>query len=103
MPRCAATGRCLRSTTTRCPGQGSGRRCPWWPARPAPDVFMVAAGPRLAVLLEQCLGPVPGGTGRYARELGGALVSTAPAGASVAVWTAWHRDVSAALVPGASG
>jgi glycosyltransferase involved in cell wall biosynthesis len=64
---------------------------------------VVAAGPRLAVLLEQCLGPVPGGTGRYARELAGALVSTAPSGASVSVWTAWHRSVSAAVVPGAGG
>lgn len=64
---------------------------------------MSSTGPRLAVLLEQCLGPVPGGTGRYARELAGALVSEAPAGASVHGWTAWHRDVAAAAVPGAAG
>jgi glycosyltransferase involved in cell wall biosynthesis len=64
---------------------------------------MAGSGPRVTVLLEQVLGPVPGGTGRYAREVAGALVATAPSGASVSVWTAWHRDVSAAAVPGASG
>jgi glycosyltransferase involved in cell wall biosynthesis len=58
---------------------------------------------RVAFLLEQCLAPVPGGTGRYARELAGALVSTAPSGASVSIWTAWHRSVSPAVVPGARG
>lgn len=55
------------------------------------------------MVLEQCLSPVPGGTGRYARELAAALVREAPAGAVVDVWTAWHRDVSAAGVPGAGG
>jgi glycosyltransferase involved in cell wall biosynthesis len=64
---------------------------------------MAAAGPRVAVLLEQVLGPVPGGTGRYARELAAALASTAPPGAAVAVWTAWHRSVAAAAVPGSDG
>jgi glycosyltransferase involved in cell wall biosynthesis len=63
----------------------------------------VNGGIRLGVLLEQVLGPVPGGTGRYARELAGALVAEARSGASVAVWTAWHRDVAAAAVPGAAG
>jgi glycosyltransferase involved in cell wall biosynthesis len=60
-------------------------------------------GIRLGILLEQCLGPVPGGTGRYARELAGALVEEAPPASSVRVWTAWHRDTSAARVPGAAG
>jgi glycosyltransferase involved in cell wall biosynthesis len=57
----------------------------------------------VAVVLEQCLGPVPGGTGRYAREVAGGLVDTAPAGGEVRGWTAWHRDTSAAVVPGAGG
>ncbi|MGA9693498.1 MAG: glycosyltransferase family 1 protein, partial [Pseudonocardiaceae bacterium] len=36
--------------------------------------------PKLVVLLEQLLAPVPGGTGRYSRELTAALAATAPAG-----------------------
>ena len=35
---------------------------------------------RLAVVLEQCLAPVPGGTGRYSREVAAALARTAGAG-----------------------
>ncbi len=58
---------------------------------------------RVAVLLEQVLGRVPGGTGRYAREVGAALASEAPAGSAVHGWTAWHRDVSAARVEGMGG
>jgi glycosyltransferase involved in cell wall biosynthesis len=58
---------------------------------------------RVAVLVEQVLAPVPGGTGRYARELAAALAQTAPAGAEVTGWTAWHRDVRAARVPGVRG
>ena len=46
---------------------------------------------------------MPGGTGRYAREIAAALVGEAPAGATVRGWTAWHRDVAAARVPGAKG
>lgn len=46
---------------------------------------------RVGLLLEQCLAPVPGGTGRYSRELFRALAETAPEGSSVAGWTAWHR------------
>jgi glycosyltransferase involved in cell wall biosynthesis len=58
---------------------------------------------RLGFLLEQCLGRVPGGTGRYARELAAALVEEAPLGATVHGWTAWHRDVAPAQVPGVFG
>lgn len=58
---------------------------------------------RVAVLLEQCLAPVPGGIGRYSREVAQALAETAPAGSSVAGWTAWHRDPAAAGVPGVLG
>jgi glycosyltransferase involved in cell wall biosynthesis len=64
---------------------------------------VTAGGIRLGILLEQCLGPVPGGTGRYARELAEALVDEAPPASSVRVWTAWHRDPAAARVPGAAG
>lgn len=53
---------------------------------------------RVGLLLEQCLAPVPGGTGRYSRELALALLRTAPAGSSVAGFTAWHR--SPLSVPG---
>jgi glycosyltransferase involved in cell wall biosynthesis len=58
---------------------------------------------RVAVLLEQCLAPVPGGTGRYAGEVAAALAATAPAGSTVAGWTAWHRDVGPARVAGVAG
>ena len=46
---------------------------------------------RVGLLLEQCLAPVPGGTGRYSHELLQALRRTAPAGSSVEGWSAWHR------------
>jgi len=63
----------------------------------------VPGGVRVGFLLEQCLAPVPGGTGRYSREIAAALAATAPPGAEVAGWTGWHRDVSAAAVPGVEG
>jgi glycosyltransferase involved in cell wall biosynthesis len=55
---------------------------------------------RVGVVVEQCLARVPGGSGRFARELGAALVRRAPSGSSVHGFTAWHRDVRAASVPG---
>ena len=62
---------------------------------------------RLTVVLEQCLAPVPGGTGRYSREIAAALARTAGAGvagvAGVSGVVAWHRDVTAATVPGVGG
>lgn len=58
---------------------------------------------RVAVLLEQVLAPVPGGTGRYALEVAKALVAEAPPGSPVTTWTAWHRDPSPARLPGAVG
>lgn len=60
-------------------------------------------GPRVGLIMEQCLTPVPGGTGRYTREIASALVAAAPAGATVTGWTAWHRDVEPARVPGVRG
>ena len=47
---------------------------------------------RIGLVLEQCLAPVPGGTGRYSQELALALHRTAPAGGSVTGVTAWHRQ-----------
>jgi glycosyltransferase involved in cell wall biosynthesis len=70
------------------------------PAAPDP---VCEQGIRAAVVVEQVLGRVPGGTGRYAREITRALAARAPRGAGVAAWTAWHPEVSAATVPGASG
>jgi glycosyltransferase involved in cell wall biosynthesis len=58
---------------------------------------------RLAVIVEQCLAPVPGGTGRYARELAAALAATAPPGSAVTGWTAWHRDRTGARIDGVRG
>ncbi len=57
---------------------------------------------RLGVLLEQCLAPVPGGTGRYSREMAAALARSADADS---VWgvTAFHRDTAAARTPGVDG
>lgn len=46
---------------------------------------------RVSVVLEQCLAPVPGGTGRYSRELTQALAAQAPSGSTVEGVTAWHR------------
>lgn len=47
---------------------------------------------RVGLVLEQCLAPVPGGTGRYSRELAKALVRTAPPGSAVLGVTTFHRD-----------
>jgi len=58
---------------------------------------------RLGILVEQALAPVPGGTGRYAVELAAALARSAGPGDAVTGWTAWHRDVVAATVPGVAG
>jgi glycosyltransferase involved in cell wall biosynthesis len=55
------------------------------------------------VLVEQLLAPVPGGTGRYTRELTAALAATAPAGWVVSSVVAKHRDPSAAMIPGVDG
>jgi glycosyltransferase involved in cell wall biosynthesis len=59
--------------------------------------------PELVVITEQLLAPVPGGTGRYTRELAGALAATAPQGWTVTGVTARHGDLSVAVVPGLNG
>lgn len=58
---------------------------------------------RVGLVLEQCLAPVPGGTGRYSREIAAALARRAPGGSAVAGVTAWHRDPEPAAVPGVAG
>lgn len=55
------------------------------------------------MLAEQLLAPVPGGTGRYTRELLAALAATAPAGWTVVAATARHRDRHVAAVEGVAG
>jgi glycosyltransferase involved in cell wall biosynthesis len=58
---------------------------------------------RLAVIVEQVLAPVPGGTGRYAAEIAAALAAAAPAGSTVTGWTAWHRETGPARLGGVAG
>lgn len=55
------------------------------------------------MLTEQLLAPVPGGTGRYTRELVTALAATAPHDWTVAGVTATHKDLSPAVVTGVAG
>ncbi|HEY2700552.1 MAG TPA: glycosyltransferase family 1 protein [Pseudonocardiaceae bacterium] len=59
--------------------------------------------PQLVVLAEQLLAPVPGGTGRYTRELLTALATHAPDGWSVSSAVAKHSDPSLAVLPGVDG
>ncbi|WP_189060024.1 glycosyltransferase family 4 protein [Longimycelium tulufanense] len=59
--------------------------------------------PELVVITEQLLAPVPGGTGRYTRELVAVLAATAPAGWEVTGAVARHSDPSAAIIPGVAG
>jgi glycosyltransferase involved in cell wall biosynthesis len=49
---------------------------------------------RLAVVAEQLLAAVPGGTGRYTAGLVGGLLRTSAPDDSVAGWAAWHLDVT---------
>ena len=58
---------------------------------------------RLGIVVEQCLGPVPGGTGRYAYEVAAALAGRASGTDDVSTWTAWHADTTAARVSGTTG
>ena len=58
---------------------------------------------KLTVIVEQCLAPVPGGTGRYATQITAALAASAPAGWQVRTVTAWHRDLTRARIDGADG
>jgi glycosyltransferase involved in cell wall biosynthesis len=58
---------------------------------------------RAGLILEQTLAPVPGGTGRYSRELAVALAATKAPHDTVRTWVAWHRSVAPALVDGVLG
>lgn len=59
--------------------------------------------PSLVVIAEQLLAPVPGGTGRYTRELTLALARAAPSGWTVSTVVARHRDPGPATIPGVEG
>jgi glycosyltransferase involved in cell wall biosynthesis len=59
--------------------------------------------PELTVIVEQTLAPVPGGTGRYAREITAALAAEPRPGWRIRTVTAWHRDVSPAAIQGVDG
>ncbi|SFD94769.1 glycosyltransferase family 4 protein [Blastococcus tunisiensis] len=56
---------------------------------------------RVAVVLEQCLAPVPGGTGRYSAEVAAALAGRPDL--AVSGWVAWHRRPGAARPAGVDG
>lgn len=58
---------------------------------------------RLGYLVEQLLSPVPGGTGRFAAELGAALAATATGRDRVLGYCAWHRDTRPGGIPAVSG
>lgn len=55
------------------------------------------------MIAEQLLAPVPGGTGRYTRELTLALAKAAPPGWTVTTVVARHRDPGPAAIPGVQG
>jgi glycosyltransferase involved in cell wall biosynthesis len=59
--------------------------------------------PRLVVIAEQLLARVPGGAGRYSRELTLALAKCAPPGWTVSTVVARHSDPSPAVIPGVEG
>ena len=57
----------------------------------------------MTVIVEQCLSPVPGGTGRYAREITRALATHRRPGWVIRTVVGWHRDIWAATIAGADG
>ena len=59
--------------------------------------------PTLTVIVEQLLAPIPGGTGRYAREITTAIAAHPRPGWRVRTVTAWHRAVQSAVIPGVAG
>ncbi len=58
---------------------------------------------RVGLIVEQLLAAVPGGTGRFTRQMAAALVATAAPGDAVDGWCGWRRDTSAAVVDGLGG
>ncbi|GAA2816621.1 glycosyltransferase family 1 protein [Saccharopolyspora taberi] len=59
--------------------------------------------PELVAIAEQLLAPVPGGTGRYTRELLRAMASTAPSGWRLTSVVSRTGDPAAAAVDGVGG
>lgn len=59
--------------------------------------------PVLTVVVDQLLASVPGGTGRYTREITAALAAAPRAGWQVRTVTSWHRDPTAARIGGVDG
>ena len=59
--------------------------------------------PELTVVVEQLLASVPGGTGRYARQITAARAAAPRPGWRVRTVSAWHRDLSPAVIAGADG
>jgi glycosyltransferase involved in cell wall biosynthesis len=57
----------------------------------------------VGVVVEQLVAPVPGGTGRWTRELARALAATAGEGDRVSGWCAWRADTRPAGVPAVAG
>lgn len=57
----------------------------------------------LVAIADQLLAPVPGGTGRYTRELLRAMAATAPAGWELATVVSRSGDPAAARIPGVAG
>ncbi len=57
----------------------------------------------LTLITEQILARVPGGTGRYSREIAAAVGSSLPIGWRVRGLTAWHAGVGPARVAGVEG
>lgn len=68
-----------------------------------PPALRTVAHVRVGVVLEQALAPVPGGTGRYARELASALARSGRPGDEVDSWVAAHRHTDDARLPKVSG
>ena len=58
---------------------------------------------RVGFVVEQLLAPVPGGTGRFARQIAAALAATAAPGDTIDGWCAWRSDPSAAAIAGLGG
>lgn len=56
----------------------------------------------VSFVLEQCLAPIPGGTGRYTKEIAAALAAV-DGERTVIGWTAAHRDLSPARIRGVRG
>src|ERR1700712_334151 len=59
--------------------------------------------PQLTLITEQVLARVPGGTGRYSREVAAAVGAAAPPGWRGGGVTAWHRRLGPARVAGVAG